>query len=73
MRYAWIAEHGKSFALSEMCEVLDVSASGYRAWKRGGIADRKRLTDVQMLALIQALHAETKRQFRLRILCDCYN
>lgn len=37
MRYAWIAEHGKSFVLSEMCEVLDVSVSGYRAWKRGGI------------------------------------
>lgn len=47
-----------SFALSEMCEGLDVSVSGYRAWKRGGIPDRKRLTDSQMLALIRAIHAE---------------
>jgi putative transposase len=62
VRYAWITEHGKSFAfaLSEMCEVLDVSVSGYRAWKCGGIADRKRLTDAQMLALIRTIHAETK-------------
>ena len=43
-----------------MCEVLDVSVSGYRAWKRGGKPDRKRLTDSQMLALIRAIHAELK-------------
>ncbi|MFZ6733563.1 hypothetical protein ACO0LG_16670 [Undibacterium sp. Ji42W] len=38
-----------------MCETLEVSISGYRAWKRGGIPDRKRLTDNQMLALIRAI------------------
>jgi hypothetical protein len=43
-----------------MCDVLDVSISGYRAWKRGGTPDRKRLTDSQMLALIRAIHAELK-------------
>lgn len=32
----WIAEQGNAFALAEMCDVLDVSISGYRAWKRGG-------------------------------------
>ncbi len=60
MRYAWIAEQGKRFGLAEMCEVLGVSISGYRAWKRGGTPDRKRLTDRQMLALIRAIHAELK-------------
>ena len=60
MKYAWIAEQGKAFALAEMCAVLDVSISGYRAWKRGGRPDRKRLTDSQMLALIQSIHAELK-------------
>ena len=60
MKYAWIAEQGKRFALAEMCEVLDVSISGYRAWKRGGVPDRKQLTDSQMLALIRAIHAELK-------------
>ncbi len=52
MKYAWIAEQGKSVSLVEMCEVLNVSISGYRAWKRGGKPDRKRLSDSQMLALI---------------------
>jgi hypothetical protein len=57
---AWIAEQGNAFALAERCDVLDVSISGYRAWKRGGRPDRQRLTDRQMLALIRSIHAELK-------------
>ena len=60
MKYAWIAAQGQTFALSEMCDALDVSISGYRAWKRGGKPDRKRLSDSQMLAVIRAIHAELK-------------
>jgi len=60
MKYAWIDAQRKMFGLSEMCSVLKVSISGYRAWKRGGKPDRKRLTDAQMLAVIRALHAELK-------------
>ena len=59
MKYAWIDEQ-EGFALAEMCAVLEVSVSGYRAWKRGGKPDRKRLSDSQMRALIQAIHAEHK-------------
>jgi putative transposase len=43
-----------------MAEALAVSVSGYRAWKRGGRPNRKRLTDAQLLALIQAIHRELK-------------
>ena len=60
MKYAWIEAEGKAFDLSEMCTALEVSVSGYRAWKRGGTPDRKRLTESQMLALIRAIHAELK-------------
>ena len=60
MKYAWIAEQGSSFSLTEMCDALNVSISGYRAWRRGGAPDRKRLIDRQMLALIRAIHAELK-------------
>lgn len=60
MKYAWIDAQRKVFELAEMCVVLGVSVSGYRAWKRGGKAERKRLTDAQLLALIQAIHAEFK-------------
>jgi putative transposase len=58
VKYAWIDGQRKEFGLDEMCVVLDVSVSGYRAWKRGGKAERKRLTDAQMLMWIQSIHIE---------------
>ena len=63
MKYAWIAAQRQAYELAEMCTVLDVSVSGYRAWKRGGIRNRKRLTDAQMLALIRAIDAELKGSY----------
>lgn len=75
MKYAWIAANSKTYSLAEMCAVVEVSVSSYRAWQRGGIPGRKRLTDVQMLAIIRAIHAELKgaygsprmiRELRLR-------
>ena len=58
MKYAWIDGQRHDYGLDEPCSVLDISVSGYRSWKRGGKPNRTRLTDAQMLALIQAIHAE---------------
>jgi transposase InsO family protein len=63
VKYAWIDAQRKDYGLDEMCSILDVSISGYRSWKRGGKPNRKRLTDSQMLALIQAIHAEFKGMY----------
>lgn len=63
MKFAWIDAHRKEFELAELCEALAVSASGYRAWKRGGKPEKKRLTDTQMLALIRAIHAEFRGSY----------
>ncbi len=60
MKYAWIDTQRKAYPLPVMCETLTVSISGYRAWKRGGCPTRKRLTDVQVLALIRAIHTQRK-------------
>ena len=60
MKYAWIEAHRQDYELTEMCDMLLVSHNGYRAWKEGGSQTRKRLTDAQMLALIEAIHAELK-------------
>ncbi len=60
MKYAWIDAQTNRFALAEMCDTLEVSVSGYRAWKRGGTPERKRLTATQTLAMIRAIHAEFK-------------
>ncbi len=58
MKYAWIDKQREEFGLAEMCVVLNVSVSGYRAWQRGGQPERKRLTDAQMLMWIQSIHVE---------------
>ena len=60
MKYAWIDSHRREFALSELCEALKVSISGYRASKRGGVAERKGLTDLQMLALSRPLKQNSR-------------
>ena len=39
MKYAWIDAHRKEFELTELCQALSVSPSGYRAWKDGGTPD----------------------------------
>lgn len=60
MKYAWIDVQTERYALAELCGALDVSISGFRAWKRGGTPQRKRLTEKQTLAMIRAIHAEFK-------------
>lgn len=60
MKYAWIDTHRDEFELAPMCDALTVSMSGYRSWKGGGSTTRTRLTDAQMLALIQAIDKELK-------------
>ena len=60
MKYAWMDGQRKDYTLGELCTVLAVSESGYRAWKQGGTRDRKWLTDAQLLALIRAIHDELK-------------
>ncbi len=60
MKYAWIDTQRTAYPLPVMCGTLVVSISGYRAWKRGGTPNRKRLTDAQLLAVIGAIHAELK-------------
>lgn len=60
MKYAWIDGKRNDYELAELCVALQVSASGYAAWKRGGSLTRQRLTDAQMLAHIQSIHKEFK-------------
>ena len=57
MKYAWIETQRPDYPLPALCTTLAVSISGYRAWQRGGKANRQRLTDAQLLALMQAIHA----------------
>lgn len=50
----------RHYPLPALCGTLEVSVSGYRAWKRGGVRSPTRLTDAQLLELIRAIHAQVK-------------
>jgi putative transposase len=60
VKYAWIERHRSFYPLALMCALLMVSVNGFRAWLRGGSADRERPTDAQLVALMRAIHAEVK-------------
>ncbi len=66
MKYAWIDAQRRCYPLPDTCEVLAVSISGYRAWRRGGKPDRTRLTDPQAVALIMSIHAKVKAAYGSR-------
>lgn len=59
MKYAWIERQRDAWPMEWMCEALNVSVSGYSAWKRGGSCN-KRLTDTQLLTVIRSVHEETR-------------
>ena len=66
LKYAWIDKQRREFPLPDMCTVLAVSISGYRAWRRGGKPDRTRLSDPQAVALVKSIHAEVKAAYGSR-------
>ena len=66
MKYAWIDARRAEYPLPDMCETLGVSASGYRAWGRGGTPESTRLSDPQAVALMRAIHVQVKAAYGSR-------
>jgi hypothetical protein len=66
VKYAWMQLERRQFPLPEMCRVLDVSISGFRAWLRGGTPGSTRLSDVQAVAVIKTIRAEVRGACGLR-------
>ena len=58
MKYAWIGKHVSRWPVGVMCEALEVSLSGLRAWRGGGRRVPGRLSDEALLGLIRAIHAQ---------------
>jgi len=58
VKYAWIREHRDSFPVAVLCEMLEVSASGYYDWlDRPTSARAERHAQIQ--ASVQQVHAES--------------
>ena len=70
MKYAWISRHKKMWPITLVCEVLQVSASGYfEHWRRkdnpkpSKPAAQKRIADEALLVHIKAIHAALKQAY----------
>ena len=59
MKYAWINKHRDSFPVALMCDVLDVSTSGYYASIERPLSPRAERSQ-QIRAAVRQVHAETR-------------
>ncbi len=59
MRYQFIEEHREEFMVTLMCRVLDVSASGYYAWRRRP-SSRREMANQELLAAIAEAYEASK-------------
>ena len=58
MKFAFIEAHERRWALSDLCRVLDVSRSGFHAWRIRGLSSHQR-RDEQLAVEVVAIHVET--------------
>jgi putative transposase len=62
VKYAWIDGQREAYPLQSMCDLLDVSTSGYADWKACG-GPTHWLSEAQLLVLIRAIHAEYRQAY----------
>ena len=59
MIYEFMAGHTEEFPVVRMCKVLEVSASGYHAWRRRAVSPRGQ-SNQGLLEQIRDVHAESR-------------
>jgi putative transposase len=62
MRFRFIDDHRKQWPLAAMCQVLAVSRSGFYAWSRRPISQR-RLRQEQLARQIAAVHQQSRQTY----------
>jgi len=63
MRYRFIEEHrGNGIRLGKLCRVLDVSPSGYYAWRERPVSQRE-VKNQQLLEQIKEIHQKSRRTY----------
>ena len=62
MRYACIARHRDEYALRLMCRVLEVSASGYYAWRKRAPSARA-IADERLLLSVRIAHQRSGESY----------
>jgi putative transposase len=62
MRFAFIAEHSQQYPVTLLCQALDVSVSGYYAWRDRPVSRHCR-EDAQLAAEIQQIFLEHRQVY----------
>ena len=65
MKYRFIREHQQEYPVTTMCQVLDVSVSGYYAWKQRPVSARQ-IADEQLSIHIRQVHEATHQIYGSR-------
>jgi putative transposase len=60
VRFAWIEEHRATWPVAVQCEVLDVSRSGFYAWRERPLSGQSQRREL-LLEEIQAIHHESRK------------
>ena len=59
MKFAWIAAHSEEFEVEAMCRVLEVSSSGYYAWRQRPPSERQKRRE-ELLNEIKKAHTASR-------------
>jgi len=62
MRFQFIEDHRHEFPVTRMCKVLNVSPSGYYAWRKRPVSARE-MANRQLVEKIKAVHAESHETY----------
>jgi putative transposase len=62
MKYQFVVEHQHEYPITRMCEVLEVSVSGYYAWCRRPVSTHQR-EDAKLAAEIQTIFLENRQVY----------
>jgi len=62
MRYAFIERHRSEHGVEKMCQVLEVTRSGYYAWRKRPLGGRRR-EDERLLAAVKRVYGQNKGNY----------
>lgn len=62
MRYAFVRDHVRCWAVATMCRVLEVSRAGYYAWRDRKLSNRAE-RDIELFAAIRASHKRSRGNY----------
>ena len=64
MRFQFIQDHRDEFPVTRMCQVMNVSPSGYYAWRTRPVSARE-MANQELIDKIKVVHAESHTQIRV--------